>query len=58
LPFGVTNCPRHACQLAGVEVEGFADSVQKAAGNLFPAIHMFLAPSFIERGCGPSAAAG
>ena len=32
--------PRHTCQLVGFEIEGFADRFQKAAGDLFPAIHV------------------
>ena len=28
--------PRHRCQLVGIDVHGFADAVQKAAGVLFP----------------------
>src|SRR6266849_2418460 len=33
--------PRHACQLVGIDVHGFADAVQKAAGVLF-AVHVVL----------------
>jgi hypothetical protein len=28
--------PRHMCQLVGIDIQGFADAVQKAAGVLFP----------------------
>jgi hypothetical protein len=45
------------CEFIGSEIEGFADAVQKAAGDLFPAIHV--APrTVIERGCGSSAVTG
>ena len=40
-------------QLVGIEIEGFADAVQKAAGDFFSAIHV--APRTVISGLGVKA---
>ena len=46
---GRDELSRHMRHIVGVEIEGFADAVQKAAGDSFSAIHL-VARTVIEPG--------